>query len=152
MRSLNRLLAGLCALVTLMTAGCQTARTFATPDVSWKSHVGQLKHTNSKRTLVGEVVVQQRGTQEFQLDFLKGGSFPLISLRQDATIARAEGLLANGHWQGVPSQAPRPLRPWLGLREVFSQRYSATAGGSMATSDSLTFSEDGQRFEFLFNR
>lgn len=139
----------LCLAAALLTTGCQTARTFPTPDSTWTSHIGQLKHTNDKRVLVGEVVVQQRGAQEFQLDYLKGGSFPLLSLRQDAAGARGEGLLANGRWQGTADNAPKPLRPWLKLREAFVQKYPP---GKKATAASLTFSDDGQRFEFLFNR
>ena len=137
------------AALTLMAlvTGCQTPHTFATPDASWKSHIGQLKHTNSQRALVGEVVVQRRGTHEFQLDFLKGGSFPLISIRQDATTTRAEGLLANGRWQGSPDQAPPSLRPWLGLRESFSSNAPLPSGGQP-----LVFENAGQRFEFQFHR
>ena len=138
-----------CALLTLGTTGCQTTHTFATPDSSWKEHIGQLKHTNNKRTLVGEVVVQHRGTQEFQLDFLKGGSIPLVSIRQDGDAARADGLLAGmgGHWQGTIASAPASLRPWLNLRSKF-----ATAQAGHASPPSLTFEDGGQRFEFIFNR
>ncbi len=136
-----------CLLLALGTTGCQTPHTFAKPDASWKEHIGQLKHTNSKRTLVGEVVVQHRGSQEFQLDFLKGGSIPLISIRQDGDAARADGLLAGmgGHWQGTIASAPASLRPWLNLRSKFA---AAPAG----QPSSLTFADGGQRFEFLFNR
>jgi hypothetical protein len=144
MRSL--ILAAACGLLTLVT-GCQTPHSFATPDSSWKSRIGQLKHTNNQRALVGEIVVQQRGAQEFQLDFLKGGSFPILALRQDATVARAEGLLANGRWQGPPDKAPRPLRPWLALREFFADLPAATGH-----AESHTFVGDGQRFEFRFSR
>lgn len=138
-----------CALLTLGTTGCQTTHTFAAPDSTWKEHIGQLKHTNNKRTLVGEVVVQHRGTQEFQLDFLKGGSIPLVSIRQDGDAARAEGLLAGmgGRWQGTTASAPASLRPWLNLRNKF-----ATAQAGHASTPSLTFEDGGQRFEFIFNR
>jgi hypothetical protein len=139
------ILGAACAFLALLNTGCQTPHTFATPDASWKSHIGQLKHTNSKRTLVGEVVVQQRGAQEFQLDYLKGGSFPLISIRQDAEVTRAEGLLAGGRWQGAPDKAPPALRPWLSLRKFFSWAVTAS-------TPSLTFTDGGQRFEFQFQR
>jgi hypothetical protein len=161
MRTLILAVAG--ALLTLVTTSCQTTPSFATPDASWKSHVGQLKHTNRKRVLIGEIVVQQRGTQEFQLDFLKGGSFPLISIRQDATTTRAEGLLAGGHWQGAPKSAPKSLRPWLALREAFVQprvnppgatdswQGEATYTQGQLHTLSLTFLGDQQRFQFQFN-
>lgn len=133
-------------IITLASSGCQTTpHTFATPDTSWKSHIGQLKHTNSKRTLIGEVVVQHRGAREFQLDYLKGGSIPLVSIRQDGEVARAEGLLAGlgGKWQGTTTSAPASLAPWLKLREQFAAK---------PVSSTLDFSDGGQRFEFRFNR
>ena len=150
------------ALLGLLT-GCQSPHAFTTPDASWKSHIGQLKHTNRERTLIGEVVVRQRGPQEFQLDFLKGGSFPLISIRQDAATTRAEGLLARGRWHGAAASAPKPLRPWLALREAFTQPHANPPGafttwhgdakynsGKLGVL-SLTFPEDDQRFVFQFN-
>lgn len=138
----------LCAALALLglATGCQSTHPFATPDASWKTHVGQLKHTNSKRTLIGEVVVRQRGPHEFQLDFLKGGSVPLISIRQDATTARAEGLITRGRWQGAPDSAPKPLRPWLALRESFAQSGAGRQGLT------LNFPDEQQRFVFQFNR
>lgn len=151
------------ALLALST-GCQSPHAFNTPDPSWKMHVGQLKHTNNKRTLVGEVVVQQRGAKEFQLDFLKGGSFPIISIRQDADSTRAEGILARHRWQGAPASAPQPLRPWLALRDAFAQPQASPAGafanwqgeakyenGRLGTL-SLTFPHEDQRFLFQFHQ
>jgi hypothetical protein len=142
MRNTGIRICGILALLAVAT-GCQSPHIFAQPDRTWKSHVGQLKHTNDQRTLVGDVVVQQRGVQEFQLDFLKGGSFPLLSLRQDANVSRAEGLLASGHWQGSPEKAPKPLRPWLGLRAFLAKANSASP---------LIYEQEGQRFEFQFVR
>lgn len=158
------ILAAAAAFLALAATGCQSTHTFATPDASWQSHVGQLKHSNRKRVLIGEVVVQQRGPQEFQLDFLKGGSFPLISIRQDATTTRAEGLLAGGHWQGSPASAPKSLRPWLTLREAFVHPRVSPPGATDAWQGEaaftqgqlhtlfLTFLGDQQRFQFQFNR
>ena len=99
MRSL--IFASALALPLLFT-GCQTPKSFPMPDSTWNAHVGQLKFSNRKRTLIGDVVVQQRGKDEFQLDFIKGGGLPLISVRQDAATSRAEGILVHGSWQGAP--------------------------------------------------
>jgi hypothetical protein len=160
-----RLLAALFA-VTLL-AGCQTAsqHPFATPDKSWETSIGQLKYKDAKRTLIGDVVVQRRGTEEFQLDFQKVGGIPLLTLREDATTARAEGLFARGSWQGAPSAAPKHLRNWVALREAFRyprplalkagdqtwQREVKSSGGKLQ-SVSLTFPADDQSFVFQFNR
>ena len=130
---------------TALLCGCQTPYQFATPNQSWRTHLGQLKYSDAKRTLIGDVVVQQRGAEDFQLEFQKAGGFPLLTLREDATAARAEGLLARGAWQGVPSAAPKHLRNWVALREEFQK----PAVGTMRSAD---FPADGQRFVFQFNR
>jgi hypothetical protein len=148
--------------VAFCFSACQTPHSFSTPDSTWQGHVGQLKFSNRKRTLIGDVVVQQRGNDDFQLDFIKGGGLPLISIRQDATISRAEGLLVHGSWQGAPAAAPLPLRSWLGLRAAFSSSASAhlPGGAHVETKYSggqlnllfVAFPEDNQRFVFQFNR
>ena len=127
-----------------LLVGCATPHEFATPDVSWKTHTGQLKYTSGERVLVGEVVVSRRGASDFQIEFQKGGGLPMLRLRMDSTTARAEGLFARGSWQGSPDVAPKTLRGWIGLREAFGKpqpnRFTVTPGGS----------ED--RFDFIFNR
>lgn len=153
------LILGVALIFSVLLAGCQTPHAFATPDASWKTRIGQLKHTNAQRTLIVDVVVQQRGAREFQLDALKAGSFPIISVRQDATLSRAEGLLAHGKWQGAPGQAPSDLRPWLALRDAFANPQSSSAGAITAWTGqatpqrlSLNFPQAAQRFVFQFQR
>ena len=145
--------------LTLLTTGCQTPHSFATPDSTWQAHVGQLKYSTRKRTLIGDVVVQQRGDKDFQLDFIKGGGLPLISLRQDAATSRIEGLMAHGSWQGAPEGAPKPLSPWLHLREAFAHPATAKSthaeakySGGQLTMLFLAFPADDQRFVFQFGR
>ena len=150
---------------TALLSGCQTPHQFATPDKSWKTHIGQLKYSDAKRTLIGDVVVQQRGEQEFQLEFQKAGGIPLLTLREDATTARAEGLFARGSWQGAPSAAPRHLRNWVALRAAFlhprplalkagdqNWRGDAKSVGGQLTSIVIAFPADEQHFVFQFNR
>jgi len=141
--------------------GCQTPHGFATPDTSWKGHIGQLKYSTRKRTLIGDVVVQQRGSSDFQLDFIKGGGLPLISVRQDAWVSRAEGILVHGTWQGAPETAPRALRPWMKLRTAFAQppppgtpkapHIEAKFSGGQLSMLFLAYPDDDQRFVFQFN-
>ena len=138
-----KIIAALFAVALL--AGCQTPHQFATPDKSWKTHIGQLKYGDKTRTIIGDVVVQRRGTEDFQLDFQKAGGIPLLTLREDATTARIEGLLARGSWQGAPSTAPEHLRNWLLLRDVW---VASSSGGSV----SFGYADDNQRFLFQFNR
>ena len=127
-----------------LLSGCQTPHQFATPDKTWQTHIGQLKYSDGQRTLIGDVVVQQRETTDFQLEFQKTGGFPLLTLRADATTARAEGLLARGSWQGAPSAAPKHLRGWVGLREALQK-----PAGPVRTVD---FPADEQHFVFQFQR
>ncbi len=140
----RRFLIGLAACAVLL-AGCQTPHQFAMPDQAWKTHIGQLKYSDAQRTLIGDVVVQRRGAQDFQLEFQKAGGIPLLTLREDATTARAEGLFARGSWQGVPSAAPKHLQNWVALREAFQKPES----GAMRKVD---FPADGQSFVFQFHR
>ena len=128
-----------------LLAGCQTPHPFATPDQSWKTHIGQLKYSDAKRTIIGDVVIQQRRAQDFQLDFQKAGGIPLLTLREDSTTARAEGLFARGSWQGAPAAAPKHLRNWVALREAFQKP-------AIGTMRSVDFPADEQRFVFQFNR
>jgi len=154
------ILAGALALALSLTA-CQTPHTFPAPDSTWQAHVGQLKYSNRKRTLIGDVVVQQHGRDQFQLDFMKGGGLPLLSLRQDASVSRADGLLVHGSWQGGTDSAPRALRPWLQLRGAFAQPTSGLpksahvetkySGGQLSMLF-VAFPDDNQRFVFQFSR
>ena len=128
-----------------LLAGCATPHQFATPDKTWQTHIGQLKYSDASRTLIGDVVVQQRGAQDFQLDFQKAGGIPLLTLRTDATTARAEGLFARGSWQGAPSAAPKHLRNWIALRETFQKPIAGMARKA-------DFPADGQHFDFQFHR
>ncbi|MEI8107552.1 MAG: hypothetical protein WCI46_07020 [Verrucomicrobiota bacterium] len=105
-------------LISLLAA-CSTPHPFPTPNPSWKSHLGQLKYHDASRSLIGDVLVQKNSPTDFYLDFQKTGGISLISLHEDATTARVEGLLAHYSWQGSPSNPPKHLLPWIALREAF---------------------------------
>ena len=127
-------------------AACQTPHEFAGErSGNWTIRTGQLKYSGGGRVLVGEVIVKQRGTTGFQIQFQKGVGVPLLNLRMDATTARAEGPLARGVWQGSPDRAPRPLRGWIELRDSFAaqktpERFTCTSRDSQ------------QRFDFILSR
>lgn len=121
--------------------GCQTPKSFAIPDASWKSHIGQLKFSDRKRTVIGDVVVRQRGDNEFQLDFQKAAGIPLIAVRSDNSNTRVEGLLSHGSWQRTTGgPAPAHLRSWVELHEAFA--HPGARGGFWAKAEAK--SEGGQ--------
>jgi hypothetical protein len=127
-------------------AACQTPHKFADDrSGNWAIQTGQLKYTGGERVLVGEVIVKQRGTTGFQIQFQKGVGVPLLNLRMDATTARAEGPLARGAWQGAPDRAPKLLRGWIELRDAFAAR--KTEGRFTYTSR-----DSQQRFDFILSR
>lgn len=107
------------ALLALFTS-CQSARDFAPPDASWKSNAGQLRYQSGERVVVGEVVVTRRAPQDFQLEFVKGGSFRLLKIWVSGGKARAEGVLARGSWHGPIEKAPGHLRHWMNLPAIFA--------------------------------
>lgn len=153
------------SLLTLpfLITGCSTPHAFPTPDAAWETHIGQLKYTRKQTTLIGDVVVQQRGTDQFQLLFSKTGSLPLMTLREDGNIARTEGLLVNSSWQGKPESATNTLKPWLALPDALKQPRPTVLGGiklwqgqaeyndHKLSSLWLYFPEYDQRFVFQFN-
>ena len=141
----RRVFLSVLAICAIAFTGCQTPHQFSTPDKTWKTHIGQLKYSDATRTLIGDVVVQQRGAQDFQLDFQKAGGIPLLTLREDATTARAEGLFARGSWQGAPPSAPKHLRNWVALREAFQKPDSGA-------TRKMDFPADEQHFVFQLNR
>ena len=127
-------------------AACQTPHEFVDDrSGEWSIQTGQLKYASGGRVLVGEVIVRRRGAAGFQIQFHKGVGIPLLSLRMDATTARAEGPLARGVWQGPPDRAPKPLRGWIELRDAFAAQ--KTPGRFTYTSR-----DSQQRFDFIFGR
>ena len=76
-------------------------------------------------SLIGEVLVRTSPAGEMELSFSKGPA-TLMTVRQDAQFASAEGPLARGHWSGPTANAPERLRGWFALRDKI------IAGGSSA--------------------
>ena len=109
-----------CAALTLSLTSCQTtmpARQFAEPAAGWQTKTGQLAYTDQRMSLIGEVLVRSSKDGHFELTFTKAGGITLLSLRQDANFAQAEGPLARGRWSGSTAEAPARLRGWFQLRD-----------------------------------
>ena len=106
-------------LAALVLAGCQTTSThqFTPPAADWKTKTGQLSYTGPRMSLIGEVLVRYSKAGDFELTFSKGPGMTLLTLRQDAQHASAEGPLARGRWSGLSTNAPDRLRGWLTLRD-----------------------------------
>lgn len=125
----------------LFATGCQTTSShqFAAPTAAWQTKTGQLAYTGPKMTLIGEVLARYSKTGEVELTFSKGPGLNLLTLRQDAQFASAEGPLARGRWSGPTANAPERLRGWFTLREKI-----------LAGSSSIQTTADGESFNLRF--
>ena len=95
--------------------GCATtpqAEEFPQPTNLWESFSGQLQYVTPGHSVIGEFAAS-RHSSDFHLEFSKGGAVPLIKVSRHEQLARAEGPLARGHWQGQAAAAPAPLRGWV---------------------------------------
>ncbi|CAA9231415.1 MAG: hypothetical protein AVDCRST_MAG42-1152 [uncultured Chthoniobacterales bacterium] len=109
-----------CAALALSLTACQTtmpARQFAEPASGWQTKTGQLAYTDGRMSLIGEVLVRYSKGGDFELTFTKAGGITLLSIRQDANFAQAEGPLARGRWSGTTAEAPARLKGWFQLRD-----------------------------------
>lgn len=115
-------------LVALVFASCATTTThqFAAPTPAWKTRAGQLAYRGPQTSLIGEVLVRTSPAGDMELTFSKAPALTLMTIRQDAQFASAEGPLARGRWAGRTANAPERLRGWFALRQKI------LAGGSSA--------------------
>jgi hypothetical protein len=93
------------------------------------------------KSVIGDVVVRRSKQGDLQLAFSSGPGFPLMRLSQSGTVARAEGVLARGSWQGAPERAPQHLRGWIRLART-------VAAGNVDRN--LTLTAEGERFVCRF--
>ena len=116
----------LLAFVLLGLTSCATTSShqFAAPAPAWKTRTGQLAYRGPQTSLIGEVLVRTSPAGDMELTFSKAPALTLMTIRQDAQFASAEGPLARGRWAGETASAPERLRGWFSLREKI------LAGGS----------------------
>lgn len=150
-------------------ASCQSTRSFQEPGFGWRTYQGQLRYSDTERSLIGEVVVASMPPHNFQVDYVAGPGFPLLRIREDRTQAVAEGVLARGRWQGSPEGVPERYRTIFALRDVFNRvaalprtdRTSETLSGAAWTAEvaaengrvtvlDVRFPASGERFQFVF--
>ena len=101
--------------IAVAVCGCATtpqAQQFPQPTNLWESFDGQLQYVTPDHSVIGEFVAS-RHSADFHLEFSKGGAVPLIKVSRHEQLARAEGPLARGRWQGEASTAPAALRGWV---------------------------------------
>lgn len=128
-------------VLSLCLTSCVTTSThqFAAPAADWKTRAGQLAYRGPKLSLIGEVLVRTSKAGDLELVFSKGPGVTLMSIRQDAQFASAEGPLARGRWAGPIASAPERLRGWFALREKI------LAGGA-----SVQLNTGGESFNLRF--
>jgi len=128
-------------LCALLLAGCGTTsdHQFAQPAAGWRTRSGQLAYTSPKMSLIGEVLVRSSKNGDLELQFSKAPGVTLMTIRQDAQFASAEGPLARGRWAGPTANAPERLRGWFALREKI-----------LAGAPSAELSSGGETFRLRF--
>jgi hypothetical protein len=128
-------------LVAVLLSACATTSThqFATPAADWKTKAGQLSYNSPRMSLIGEVLVRYSSAGDFELSFSKGPAVTLLTVRQDAQFASAEGPLARGRWSGPTANAPERLRGWLALRDKIIKGGPTVRFTSGAESFNLRF-------------
>jgi hypothetical protein len=114
-------LSSILAIACFYVTSCATIsdHKFSEPSAGWQTKNGQLMFRTSNTTLIGEAIIRFSKTGDFELTVSKGPGITLLSLRQDATFAEVNGTFARQDWSGSVTQAPTPLRGWLGLRDQF---------------------------------
>lgn len=119
---------------------CETvSRHFAQPTFAWHSRFGQLQFRGPKTTIIGDVLVRNSSTGDFELTFSKGPGVILLTVRQNAQFVRVSGPLARGSWSGAPNNAPARLRGWVSLRGVLLRAPKQSLIHQVAGGDSFTF-------------
>ncbi len=139
---------GMTAILALVLGACQT--TPHTRLVSGKVRTGQMRYSGPQRSIVGEFVLCS-SPYDFQLEVSKGPS-TLMSVREiHGETARFEG--GGRSWQGRPQNAPKPLRNWLALDDVFAGRAGDGSWTARRTGSetAVVFPKTGERFVFHFN-
>ncbi len=123
------LVSALTAVIAFGLTSCQTTSThqFAEPTGAWQTRFGQLAYCGPKMSLIGEVLVRNTKSGDFELTFSKGPGVALLTLRTDASFGQAEGPLARGGWSGPLANAPARLRGWFALREKVLARSGKSA-------------------------
>jgi hypothetical protein len=123
----------------LTSCATTSSHQFATATPAWKTRAGQLAYRGPQMSLIGEVLVRTSPAGDMELTFSKAPALTLMTIRQDAQFASAEGPLARGRWAGATASAPERLRGWFALREKI------LTGGS-----SVQLTNGGESFNLRF--
>jgi len=125
MNSLRQII-GVVVVACLTSCATTSNHQFAAPTPQWETRTGQLAYRGPNVSLIGEVLVRTSSTGDMELTFSKAPALTLMTIKQDAQFASAEGPLARGGWAGPTASAPERLRGWFALREkIVTERSSA---------------------------
>jgi hypothetical protein len=125
--------------ICLTSCAMLSRHQFTEPARDWQSRNGQLLYRAPKTTLIGEVFVRFSKSGDFELAFSKGPGLTLLIVRQDSSFAQVKGALAGPGWSGPINQAPKRLRPWLGLRDQLIRSQDRQSVRYVAGSESFLF-------------
>jgi hypothetical protein len=126
-------------VVNLTSCAALSRHEYVAPTHDWTARSGQLLYRTPKSTLMGEVFVRFSKTGDFELTFSKGPGVTLFVLRQDASFAEVRGAMAGPGWAGPVDQAPKRLRPWLGLRDQLIRSQNQQSVRYVAGSETFLF-------------
>jgi hypothetical protein len=125
--------------ICLTSCAMLSRHQFTEPAPDWQSRNGQLLYRSPKTTLIGEVFTRFSKNGDFELTFSKGPGVTLLIIRQDTSFAEVRGALAGPGWSGPANQAPKRLRPWLGLRDQLIRSQDRHAVRYVAGSETFLF-------------
>ncbi len=82
-----------------------------TPGANWKTLSGQVRYSDTKRTIVADVTLRVANPREYSMEVSKAGAI-LLKLDRAGNDGWASGLLAHWPFHGPVEKAPAHLAVW----------------------------------------
>ncbi|MEO7932445.1 MAG: hypothetical protein ABIT76_04725 [Chthoniobacterales bacterium] len=113
--SLNPILRPFCLSALLFLTSCAALLPkpdpTPTPGLKWKSIGGQVRYSDTRRTIVADVTIRAKNAREYSMEVSKAGAM-LLKLDRAGTEGWASGPLAHWPFHGPVDKAPSHLTGW----------------------------------------
>ena len=129
-------------LITILLAGCQSAKELIGLGPEAKTRVGQLQYSYGGHSIVGDIILRSLKGGDYDLYFSKGG-VTILEFQTRGSHMAATGMVAKNGWSGQTSEARGPLKPWAMLSEVLPYFDSNVPSAKMPHRWSATFQRKG---------